>query len=91
MWFIVTVLAVAVRVMPVPFLISIVLATLPSNEYRSVLAVVPVLNLRINDCATDPACPVVFWLSVGISEATIALNDGVPFAAFGAAKKYFCV
>jgi hypothetical protein len=32
------------------------------------------------------AVPVVFWLSVGISAPTIALNVGTPAVPFGAAK-----
>ena len=34
---------------------------------------------------TVPALPVVFWLSVGISAATMARNDGVPLEPFGEA------
>jgi hypothetical protein len=37
------------------------------------------------------AVPVVFWLRVGISVATIALKLGLPLLPFGAAKKVFAV
>jgi hypothetical protein len=42
---------------------------------------------NVKEFATEPAEPVVFWLSVGISAATIALNVGAPAAPLGAAKK----
>lgn len=40
---------------------------------------------------TDAAVPVVFWLSVGMSAATIALNVGAPAVPLGAARKLFAV
>jgi hypothetical protein len=40
---------------------------------------------------TLDAVPVVFWLRVGISDATIALKVGTPSAALGAANIYFAV
>ena len=46
---------------------------------------------KVNEFATEPAEPVVFWLSVGISAATIALNVGAPAAPLGAAKNVFAV
>ena len=54
-------------------------------EPSKFLAVPPILKARV--VVSFAADPVVFWLSVGISDATIALNVGAPAAPFGAAKR----
>ena len=62
-----------------------VCAELPLNVAEPDKPVPDTANVKA--FATDPAEPVVFWLSVGISAATIALNVGVPAEPLGAAQK----
>ena len=56
------------------------------------VVVVPVPPEPIASVADKPAAvPEVFWLSVGISAATIARNVGTPALPLGAAKKKLAV
>ena len=64
-------------------------AALPLNVVPEASPEPPLLN--VTALATEPADPVVFWFSVGMSAATTALNVGAPAEPLGAAKKKFAV
>jgi hypothetical protein len=53
---------------------------------KEVPGAAPPEELKVTELATEPACPVVFWLSVGTSAATIARKPGVPDTPSGEAK-----
>jgi hypothetical protein len=66
----------------VAVVVSLVIAVLVA-----LVAVVAVAALPVHEAEE----PVVFWFSVGMSAATIALNVGAPATPFGAAKTVLAV
>src|SRR6185312_8375293 len=60
---------------------------LPEDSPKDICAPVQSVGYEVNPAAV----PVVFWLSVGISAATIARSPTAPETPLGVAKNSFCV
>jgi hypothetical protein len=66
----------------------VVLTVVLANGTLNALAVADVVTVAAVEIA---AVPVVFWFSVGMSDATTALNVGTPAEPLGAAKNVLAV
>ena len=86
-----------VLIVPVVSAIDVMSVLAPEPAARRFVRAVPATLAPVPPLATATmpvtfeAVPVVFWLSVGMSAATIARNVGVPAEPFGAARTVLAV